>query len=340
MYSFEDIVREIANVSGLSEEEVKQKIKDKQTELSGLVSPEGAAYIVGKELGVNLLKETRRHLKIKNIVSGMRSVELIGRVVSISERRDFEKEGRKGSVVNIVLGDETGTVRLSLWDDEINILNTLGVEENDILKVSNAYVKVDGRGNHELRLGRFGKIEKIEGGDVELPEKEGIEKSFETVKPRNIIDLKEGEYSEIKGSLVQIFRRNPFFEVCPKCEGRVEKSGEVWRCKEHGNIEPKHQLVISGVVDDGTGNVRVVFFRELAEKILGKGIEELKVSGGGDPSSIYESLDVLGKEFIIRGRLKRNQFTERMEFVANEVEEIDVKEEAKRLIERIESIKD
>jgi len=339
MHSLEDIVREIASVSGLSAEEVKQKIKDKQTELSGLVSPEGAAYIVGKELGVNLLKETKRRLKIKNIVSGMRSVELIGRVVNISERRDFEKGGRSGSVVNIVLGDETGTVRLSLWDDEIKLLDVLGLKENDIVKVSNAYVKVDSRGNHELRLGRFGKIEKTEG--EKLPEKEGIEKSFEVVKVRDIADLEVGEYSEIKASLVQIFRRNPFFEVCPECEGRVERSGNGWICKEHGKIEPKRQLVISGVVDDGTGNVRVVFFRELAEKVLGKSIDELKgAEGVDDPLSIYEGLDVLGKEFIIRGRLKKNQFTERMEFVANEVEEVNVNKEAEKLIEKIESVKD
>jgi len=269
-------------------------------------------------------------------------VDLVGGIVNISEKRDFEKGGRKGSVLNVVLGDETGTIRLSLWDKEIDLLNTLGVEENDVLKVTNGYVKEDNRGNNELRIGKFGKIEKIEGEDFVMPKGGDIEKNFEGVKVKDINDLREGEYSEVRASIIQVFRRNPFFEVCPKCETRIEKSGDVWVCKDHGNVEPKYQLVISGVMDDGSGNIRVVFFRDLAEKALDKKIEELRelVSKEADPLSLYENLDVLGKEFIIRGRMKNNQFSERMEFVANEVESVDVEKESKNLLEKIEGIKD
>ena len=343
MHSLKEILQEIIKVSGLSEEEIKKRVEDKKTELSGLVSSEGAAYIVGKELGVNLLKETKKkHLKIKNVVSGMRSVDLLGRVVDISERRDFEKEGRKGSVVNVVLGDETGTIRLSLWDKEIDILKKLQVSEGDVLGVNNGYVKEDSRGNNELRLGKFGKTEKVEGKTIEIPKGEDIEKAFDSVKVRDIVDLKEGEYSEIRASVVQLFRRNPLFEVCPKCEGRIEKSDDAWLCKDHGNVEPRYQLVVSGVVDDGSGNVRAVFFRDLAEKVLGKKTEDirkiyLKVS---DPLSVYENLNVLGNEFLIRGRVRKNHFRERMEFIANEVELLDIERESENLMKRIEDIKD
>jgi len=343
MYSVKDIVKEIVKSSELSEEEVKGKIEEKQTELSGLVSLEGAAYIVGKELGINLLKETKkRGLKIKNVVSGIRSVDLIGRVMDIAEKREFEKEDRKGSVINLVLGDETGTIRLSLWDREIDVLNKLGIKEGDVVKISNGYVKEDNRGNNELRLGKFGKIEKIEGIDIEIPKHEDTERGFGEVRVKDIKDLRENEYSEVRASIVQLFRRNPFFEVCPKCETRVEKSDDVWTCKEHGKIEPKYQLVVSGVVDDGSGNIRVVFFRDLAERVLGRKTSELSefVSKDSDPLSIYKNLDVLGKEFVIRGRMRKNQFIDRMEFIVNEVESMGVEKESKNLLEKIEGIKD
>ncbi len=348
MHSLEDITKEIANKSKVSEEDIRKRIAEKQTELSGLVSAEGAAYIVGKELGVNLLKESKnKQLKIKNIVSGMNSVDVIGRVVDVSERRDFEKNGRKGSVVNIVLGDDTGTMRLSLWDKEIELLDKLGINEDDVLKITNGYVKEDSRGNNELRLGKFGKCEKIEGGaaekfDSQIPTFENIKKDMGKPKVRNISDLREGEYNEVRASLVQVFKRNPFFEVCPECGRRIEKSGEKWMCKEHGNVEPKYNLVISGVIDDGSGNIRAVFFRDIAEKILGKKTEDVRnmASGEVDPLQIYENIDILGKEFIIRGRIRKNQFTDRMEFVANEVEDVDAKEEGRKLLERIEKIKD
>lgn len=72
MFSIKDMIMEISKASNLPEEDVKRMVEEKQIELSGLVSNEGAAYIVGKELGVNLIKETVGHrLKIKNIVPGM-----------------------------------------------------------------------------------------------------------------------------------------------------------------------------------------------------------------------------------------------------------------------------
>jgi replication factor A1 len=338
MFSLKQIVEEIAKKSEMSEKEINKMIEEKQTELSGLVSPEGAAYIVGKELGVNLLKETKRELKIKNIVSGMRSVDVTGRVIQIFEPRDFERSGKKGSVVNLIIGDSTGTVRMSLWNNEIEILKSLDIKEDDIVKITGGFVKEDNRGNYELRVGK-GKLEKLDEVK-EIPKIEDIKQDFERVGTKKIHDLKEGEQGEIRASLVQVFRRNPFFEVCPKCGVRVEKEGDVWKCKDHDKVEPKHEALLSGVVDDGSGNIRVVFFRNLAENVLGKKAEELReiVSKEGDLFSVYDNLDSLGKEFVMRGRVKKNQFTERLEFIVNEVDEVDVKKECEDLVKKIGSI--
>jgi hypothetical protein len=68
--SSEDIKKIIETTckhSGKSEAEIRKLIGEKQDELSGLVSEEGAAYIVARELGVNLLKAAKRQLKVKNL---------------------------------------------------------------------------------------------------------------------------------------------------------------------------------------------------------------------------------------------------------------------------------
>ena len=78
-----ELVGKIAKQSGKPEEEVRKLISDKQTELSGLVSEEGAAYIVGRELGVSLLKDTERQLKVKNLVPGMRSADITVKVAEV-----------------------------------------------------------------------------------------------------------------------------------------------------------------------------------------------------------------------------------------------------------------
>ncbi|MBN2043250.1 MAG: DUF2240 family protein [Candidatus Aenigmarchaeota archaeon] len=334
MLSIDKIIEEISKKSGQPEQEIKKMIEEKQDELSGLVSPEGAAYIVGNELGVSLLKETARKLKVKNIVSGMRSVDVAGRVVQIFDKRDFEKNGKRGSVKNVIIGDETGTIRFSLWNDDIQVFDGMNINEGDVIEISNGFVREDNRGNCELRLTKTGKVEKLEDIKIEVPESAEIKQDFEKVKNKSVYDFREGEYNQTRASLIQLFKRNPFFEICPQCEGRLEKKADNWTCKDHGAVEPKYRMVLSGIIDDGSGNIRAVFFGDVAERLLGKGAEELKKKFSEDVLSMYENINVVGKEFLMTGRVKFSQFSEKLEFVVNEVGEVDVKKEMNDLLSK------
>ena len=106
------------------------------------------------------------------------------------------------------------------------------------------------------------------------------------------------------------------------------------KCKEHGEVEPDFNMVISGVVDDGTGNIRAVFFRELAEKLFGKTTQELRqlAMKKSEAAAVFEAFPGVGKEYIIQGRVKRNDYTESIELVASGLEEPDVKKEIETLL--------
>src|SRR5512133_3432038 len=93
----EIIIQKIKEKSNLSDKEISRKIKDKMDLLSGLISEEGAAYIIANELGVKVYEEPG-NLQVKTIVPGMRSVDLSVRVIKIYETRTFEKDNRKGKV--------------------------------------------------------------------------------------------------------------------------------------------------------------------------------------------------------------------------------------------------
>jgi hypothetical protein len=85
------------------------------------------------------------------------------------------------------------------------------------------------------------------------------------------------------------------------------------------------------VIDDGTANIRVVFFRENALKLIGMDIDEaLKRK-----ESFFESLDVLGKEFIMFGKVRKNSAFNRMEFVVNNIKEVEVEEEINAIINNL-----
>ncbi|MCJ7816375.1 MAG: DUF2240 family protein [Candidatus Aenigmarchaeota archaeon] len=335
MFSLDEIIEKICEHTGMTQKKIMQLIDEKEDELSGLVSREGAAYIVARELGISLLRESKKQLKVKNLTEGLNSVDIVARVVRIYEPREFQKEDRKGSVASVILGDETGMVRLSLWNEEVEELAELGLKEGDVVKVTRGYVKMDNRGNLDLRIGK-GRMEKIEE-EVKLPELKGMERDYGVIRRKPVSEAKDGETIETRACLVQLFRKNPFFEVCSTCGVRMKNRGGKWVCDQHGEVKPDYHVVISGVLDDGYGNIRVVFFRELAEKLFGKTATELRAFAQErvDPMAVYEASDVLGKDYVIKGRVRKNDLTENLEMIANSIEEPDVKREFEMLMKEI-----
>ena len=339
MFSHEELVKEISSKSGKGRKEVEKLIKEKQAELSGLVSEEGAAYIVGRELGVDLIKETQRKLKIKNILSDMRNVEVVAKVMNVSSPREFDKNGKKGTVAGMILGDETGTIRLPLWNDEIHVVNAHGIGQDDVVEVTGAWAKSDGRNGVELRLGKRGKIKKVQdAGLKELTAYSGsrAEGPRQAGSRMSISMLSSGMTASVLALIVQAYKRKPYFDVCPTCGTKVEETGDKWVCKEHGNVEPKASVLLSAVIDDGTGNMRAVFFRESAEKIYGKNAAEVRaefMKSGLD--KFWEKNDVTGKEFIIDGRVKTNDFSQEMEMMVNSVKDVDAKAECEGLLKTL-----
>lgn len=344
----EELVDKIAAESGKTKERVYKLIREKQDELSGLVSKHGAAYMVGRELGVSLIKEGRTLLKASNLVPGLFSVDIVARVLNVFEPREFESKGRAGRVQNIMLGDETGTVRMSLWNQELDLVQRLGIKEGAAVEIRGGYTKQDNMGNPELRVGK-GTIKVTEGKDLPKPEDipgvgAGLQQAGRagglpaSAKRRRLSELKEGDFAEVRAALVQLFSRNPFYEVCPTCGSRVSQQGDTWACKEHGQVEPAHQMVAAGFIDDGEGNMRAVFFREAAEKVFGRNAEELRrlTDEKKAVEAAFEGLDSLGKEFVLRGRAGKNSFTGNLEFVVNEVEDMDPKKETEELLKGLE----
>ena len=62
-----DIIQKILSSTGLGAEEVERRILEKQRELSDLVSREGAAFIVAKELGLDLIDRQKISFKRREL---------------------------------------------------------------------------------------------------------------------------------------------------------------------------------------------------------------------------------------------------------------------------------
>jgi replication factor A1 len=315
----DDFVKKIASESGLPEEKIIEMINEKRDELSGMVSGEGAAHIIAKELGVSLFSGK---LKIESIIPGM-NVSVLGRIVNIGGIREFSREGSKGRVANLLIADESGSIRLSLWDNEIDKLGDFSLGE--LVKIT-GFAREDNTGRPELRLGKFGSIKKSK---EEFPSVEALMKERRYDR-KNLAEIKENSSASIRASLLQIFEGNIFYYTCPKCNSKLKDSV----CSEHGRVEPDYALVLSGIIDDGSDNMRVVLFGENAERLLNLSTDEAKRIFDGDGITALLSRIELGKDFIFEGRVRRNTYFDRLEFVVNNIKNVNVKEEIELLLTR------
>ena len=157
--SYEDIVKKLREEKNISSEEIEKRVNEKLELLSDMISKEGAAHIIANELGVNLFKDLeQRKIKIDKLNSGMRSVNVLGKVIKIYGVREYKKEKREGKVANLLIGDETGIIRLVLWDvNHIKEIENNNLKENDIVKIKNGYIR-ENNGFKELHLGSQGSI--------------------------------------------------------------------------------------------------------------------------------------------------------------------------------------
>ncbi len=332
MLTLEEILSELEKNTKCTREQLYEKIKNKQEELSGLVSMEGAGHLVARDLSVNLLMPEKRVLKINNIVKGMKNVSLKARIIQVSEMREFERKDKsKGKVCNLTLTDGTGEIRLTLWDKQAGIIEEGKISEGDVIEVKNAFVKENIFGGVELGLSRLARIEKLED-DQSIPNKVvGIR-----VKRIPIKDVKEGDF-EIRGNVVQIFNVNPVFQTCPKCRTKVEKTKKGFKCPEHGEVEPETNMIISGIVDDGTDSIRTVFFRDQAKAITGLEPSVLLNMPQDEAMNLIRQ-NALGNEIIMKGRIQKNKIFDTLEMIVNDVKELNIEEESKRIINELKTI--
>ncbi len=94
-------------------------------------------------------------VKVAELNPSSRSVNVKAKVVSKSEVRSIAtgRDGAPHNVCDALVGDETGCVYLTLWDDNIE-----KVSEGDTINVGNGYVTLF-RGNMRLNIGRYGTLE-------------------------------------------------------------------------------------------------------------------------------------------------------------------------------------
>ncbi len=247
-----------------------------------------------------------RSMKISQLSHGMQGVDIICKVLRIFGLREFERsDGKTGRVVNLLVSDETGVARVTLWDENTDIVDR--IKEGDILEVTRGYVKVR-NDMADVNLGRYSTVN-INPSGINLDN--AIESSYSAATKKSLAEANDSEVIIVRGALVDISEEPRIFD----------------RDSEKG-------VVINAIIDDGTANMRAAFYDTLAETLLDIPTQ-LLVNGDYHEKLGERRKKLLGKEVVVIAKVKTSDFTGKLELVARDLNlNPDPREEVKILLEK------
>lgn len=247
----EGYIKKIIEETGLNRKEIKNLVEEKKNELKGLISEEGALFIIAKELGVNVKQENKEllkdiEIKISDITPNMKNITLVGRINQINKVFTFnKKDGEIGNVGSFILHDNSGDIRIVLWDDQTQIFNHPEFERNELVKILNGYARKGKMEETEVHIGRLGKI---------------------LIAPEDI-DYKN--YPKIKDEYIPIKDINLSLSSI-SIEGKI---GQIFPIKEFTKKNDELGKVCTIIIMDSTGSTKVTFWNEDTSRI-----DDLKVN--------------------------------------------------------------
>jgi len=104
-------------------------------------------------------------LPIRELQAGMVQVSLKARVLEIPEPTlVFTRYGNYASVANALIADETGTIKLCLWNEQIR-----KISPGDTIQIENARASTF-KGEKQLRIGKKGTLTNVDDSGCQLQE--------------------------------------------------------------------------------------------------------------------------------------------------------------------------
>lgn len=179
-----------------SKQEFEKNINKIKQDFGDLIDEDAAAYLLVDKLGCNKANV----VELADIHPGQEAT-VQGIITSITPPHTFtKKNGKQGKVSNLIITDETGSLPIVLWNDDVNKIETGEIRPHMKMKIINGYTK-QGRNGVELHVGRWSSM------------------SIDATKQSTTAQLKGKNHrlgtkneEKIKGTVLSISPTNVFFK--------------------------------------------------------------------------------------------------------------------------------
>jgi len=225
----------------LTREQLLNRLTSTRDMTGGLIADGSLLRMIAAELGVEVANEEgsfRRKLSLGHVVAGLNNATVTGRIIAVFPVRTFEgaKPGKLGSVT---IADSEGVLRVVLWNEQANAIESGDLKIGQIVKFIHGYTKADRFGVPELHVGERSKIE-LNPENVNEEDYPSISKLTTKIHEVNV----EQKSVNIEGYITDVYASSTFTRT-------DQTAGKVLRLK----------------IADETGEVVAVFWNEKAEEI-------------------------------------------------------------------------
>ena len=224
----------------VGKEQLLSRLSVARNMTGGLIADVSLLRMIAAELGVEVANEDGifvHRLSLGHVVAGLNNVTVTGRVVAVYPVKTFEG-AKSGKLASVTIADNDSVVRVVLWNEQADIVESGTLKIGQIVKFMHGYTKADRFGTPELHIG---------------------ERSAVEINPENARDEDYPSISKLAGKIGQLSSE----QKCANLEGKVK---DVYASSAFTRSDQTAGKVLRIKVADDTGEVVAVFWNEKAEE--------------------------------------------------------------------------
>ena len=265
----EDIIgRIVSTCPGISKEQIVARLESERRRTGGFISDETLLRVIAAEFGCAIpnIQEFLPALAFGDLISGLNNVTVVGRVVAVFSPRAFSGV-RSGKFASLLIADKSGILRIVLWNDKADLIESGKLKVGQIVRFSHGYTREDCTGKIELHIGERCEVG-INPHDVEAKDFPTISKF--TTKIGELTHVTRNKKVNVTGTVKELFAISDF-ERQDMSSGRVmrfvlaDDPGEIAVVVWNEKVDELEKLLKVGV--------RLQIVNAKVKKAMGEGLE-------------------------------------------------------------------
>jgi replication factor A1 len=156
----EELIQQILSKQPeVSRAQILESLEAEKDKTGGLIADETLLRLIAARYGIETIqRKAIRMLSISDLLAGLNDVTVTGRVVVVYPPRTFEGK-RSGKVANLMIVDKDDTLRVVLWNEKADLVESGEVKAGQVVRFAHGYTREDREGKVELHLGGKSQVE-------------------------------------------------------------------------------------------------------------------------------------------------------------------------------------